>query len=126
MGPRLFCLLEALASALNLRHQNNRFLCALEGQILVERVDLLVSRRTKIEISFTKFRENNNFFSFAVSRANHFQISMPRGYIHHYHVSITPDKCPRKVNRDIIATMVNAYGRIFGTKKPVFDGRSNL
>ena len=59
-------------------------------------------------------------------RANHFQISMPRGYIHHYHVSITPDKCPRKVNRDIIATMVNAYGRIFGTKKPVFDGRSNL
>ena len=22
--------------------------------------------------------------------------------------------------------MVNAYGRIFGTKKPVFDGRSNL
>jgi len=61
-----------------------------------------------------------------VLRANHFQISMPRGYIHHYHVSITPDKCPRKVNRDIIATMVNAYGRIFGTKKPVFDGRSNL
>lgn len=59
-------------------------------------------------------------------RANHFQITMPRGYIHHYHISITPDKCPRKVNRDIIATMVNAYGRIFGTKKPVFDGRSNL
>ena len=59
-------------------------------------------------------------------RANHFQITMPRGYIHHYHVSISPDKCPRKVNRDIIATMVNAYGRIFGTKKPVFDGRSNL
>ena len=27
---------------------------------------------------------------------------MPRGYIHHYHISITPDKCPRKVNRDII------------------------
>ncbi len=59
-------------------------------------------------------------------RANHFQITMPRGYIHHYHVSISPDKCPRKVNRDIITTMVNAYGRIFGTKKPVFDGRSNL
>ena len=35
-------------------------------------------------------------------RANHFQITMPRGYIHHYHISITPDKCPRKVNRDII------------------------
>ena len=25
-------------------------------------------------------------------RANHFQISMPRGYIHHYAVNIQPDK----------------------------------
>ena len=49
-----------------------------------------------------------------------------RGYIHHYHISIVPDKCPRKVNRDIIETMVHAYNRIFGAKKPVFDGRSNL
>jgi len=32
-------------------------------------------------------------------RANHFQISMPRGFIHHYDISIQPDKCPRKVNR---------------------------
>lgn len=30
-------------------------------------------------------------------RANHFQISMPRGFVHHYDVSIQPDKCPRKV-----------------------------
>lgn len=41
-------------------------------------------------------------------------------------VSILPDKCPRKVNRDIIDTMVQAYGRIFGTRRPVFDGRSNM
>ncbi|KAJ8944134.1 hypothetical protein NQ318_013318 [Aromia moschata] len=33
-------------------------------------------------------------------KANHFQISMPRGYVHHYDVNIQPDKCPRKVNRD--------------------------
>ena len=59
-------------------------------------------------------------------KANHFQISMPRGYLHHYSISIVPDKCPRKVNRDIIETMVNAYSKIFGTRKPVFDGRSNL
>lgn len=59
-------------------------------------------------------------------RANHFQISMPRGYIHHYDVSIQPDKCPRKVNREIIETMVHAFPRIFGSLKPVFDGRSNL
>lgn len=61
-----------------------------------------------------------------ILRANHVQINMPRGYIHHYNIAITPDKCPRKVNRDIIETMVHAYSRIFGTKKPVFDGRSNL
>ncbi|XP_046446806.1 protein argonaute-2-like isoform X2 [Daphnia pulex] len=59
-------------------------------------------------------------------RANHFQISMPRGYIHHYDISIQPDKCPRKVNREIIETMVHAYSKIFGALKPVFDGRSNL
>ena len=51
---------------------------------------------------------------------------MPRGYIHHYHVTITPDKCPRKVNRDIIDTMVQKYSRIFGNLKPVFDGRNNM
>ena len=51
---------------------------------------------------------------------------MPRGFIHHYHVSIVPDKCPRRVNREIIQTMVHAYSKIFGNLKPVFDGRSNL
>jgi eukaryotic translation initiation factor 2C len=51
---------------------------------------------------------------------------MPRGFVHHYDVSIQPDKCPRKVNREIIETMVHAYGKIFGNLKPVFDGRNNL
>ena len=32
-------------------------------------------------------------------RANHFQVRIPKGYIHHYDVSIVPDKCPRRVNR---------------------------
>lgn len=61
-----------------------------------------------------------------VLRANHFQISMPRGYVHHYDINIQPDKCPRKVNREIIETMVHAYTKIFGVLKPVFDGRNNL
>ncbi|KAK6618088.1 Protein argonaute-2 [Polyplax serrata] len=61
-----------------------------------------------------------------VLRANHFQISMPRGYVHHYDINIQPDKCPRKVNREIIETMVHAYSKIFGSLKPVFDGRQNL
>ncbi|KAH6927757.1 hypothetical protein HPB50_007766 [Hyalomma asiaticum] len=59
-------------------------------------------------------------------RANHFQISMPRGFLHHYDVTITPDKCPRKVNREIIETMVQSYSKIFGNQKPVFDGRKNM
>ncbi|XP_046622418.1 protein argonaute-2 isoform X3 [Neodiprion virginianus] len=59
-------------------------------------------------------------------RANHFQITMPRGFVHHYDINIQPDKCPRKVNREIIETMVHAYSKIFGTLKPVFDGRNNL
>lgn len=61
-----------------------------------------------------------------VLRANHFQISMPRGFVHHYDINIQPDKCPRKVNREIIETMVHAYSKIFGSLKPVFDGRQNL
>lgn len=37
-----------------------------------------------------------------VLKANHFQITMPRGYVHHYDVNIQPDKCPRKVKNTII------------------------
>ena len=59
-------------------------------------------------------------------RANHFQISMPRGFLHHYDITITPDKCPRKINREIIETMVQAYTKIFSGPKPVFDGRKNM
>ncbi|OQR70150.1 protein argonaute-2-like [Tropilaelaps mercedesae] len=59
-------------------------------------------------------------------RANHFQITMPRGYLHHYDVTITPDKCPRKVNREIIETMVQSCSKIFSNQKPVFDGRKNM
>jgi len=35
-------------------------------------------------------------------RANHFQVRMPRGCIHHYDISIVPDKCPRRVNRYVL------------------------
>lgn len=59
-------------------------------------------------------------------RANHFEISMPRGFLHHYDVTITPDKCPRKINREIIETMVQAYNKLFENIKPVFDGRKNM
>jgi len=58
-------------------------------------------------------------------KANHFQITMPRGFLYHYDISISPDKCPRKINREIIETMVLAYSKVF-PRKPVFDGRKNM
>lgn len=58
-------------------------------------------------------------------RANHFQITMPRGFLYHYDITISPDKCPRKINREIIETMVASYSKLF-PKKPVFDGRKNM
>lgn len=59
-------------------------------------------------------------------KANFFKARMPRGEIHHYDISILPDKCPRRVNRDVVEAMVNGYHKIFGGQKPVFDGRKNL
>ncbi len=32
-------------------------------------------------------------------RANHFQVRIPGGMLHHYEALIQPDKCPRRVNR---------------------------
>lgn len=46
-------------------------------------------------------------------RANHFQISMPRGFVHHYDVNIQPDKCPRKVNDPIKLLNIFCLIRVF-------------
>ena len=59
-------------------------------------------------------------------RTNFFQVRLPRGDIHHYDLSISPDKCPRRVNRDVVEAMVSTYHRVFGGQRPVFDGRKNL
>lgn len=60
-------------------------------------------------------------------RANHFAVTIPRGSINHYDIGISPEKCPRRVNREIVETMVKAYSqKIFNGQKPVFDGRKNL
>ena len=82
---------------------------------LAVRISVLHRKRKRIlavsEVQFCLIDAISRFFfSFqgrAIPlRANHFQITMPRGYIHHYHISITPDKCPRKVNRDIIGKIL--------------------
>ena len=56
-------------------------------------------------------------------RTNFFQLRLPKGDIHHYDLSISPDKCPRRVNRNVVETMVNTYHKVFGGQRPVFDGR---
>ena len=60
-------------------------------------------------------------------RANHFKIKLPNIDIFHYEVTITPEKCPRRVNREVIDTMFRANSNIFPSgHKPVYDGRKNL
>ncbi|KAJ8020589.1 Protein argonaute-1 [Holothuria leucospilota] len=63
-------------------------------------------------------------------RANHFQMKIPHGDIYHYDVTIAPEKCPRRVNREVIDYLVGAYSRnapkIFEGQMPVFDGRKNM
>jgi eukaryotic translation initiation factor 2C len=59
-------------------------------------------------------------------RANHFAIRIPPILIQHYDLNIQPDKCPKRVNREIIDTMVNKFQHIFNTQHPAFDGKRNL
>ena len=59
-------------------------------------------------------------------QANFFELKLPKGDIHHYDVTIIPDKCPRAVNHAVVQTMVDQYHKMFGGQKPVFDGRKNL
>ena len=60
-------------------------------------------------------------------RANHFEIEIQKlGVIHQYRINITPDKCPRKINREIIGTLMRQYQEVFQAIRPVFDGRSNM
>jgi eukaryotic translation initiation factor 2C len=42
-------------------------------------------------------------------KANYFKVTIPNGDLHHYDVDIKPDKCPRRVNREIIETMVENF-----------------
>jgi len=59
-------------------------------------------------------------------RANHFTIQIPKGFIYHYTVIIQPDKCPKRINRDILNTLVQAKPQLFVNQRPVFDGKKNL
>uniref|UniRef100_A0A8C2TGK2 Argonaute RISC catalytic component 2 n=1 Tax=Coturnix japonica TaxID=93934 RepID=A0A8C2TGK2_COTJA len=75
----------------------------------------------------------NNPFYFGTSgrtiklQANFFEMDIPKIDIYHYELDIKPEKCPRRVNREIVEHMVQHFKtQIFGDRKPVFDGRKNL
>uniref|UniRef100_A0A1I7TGW4 Protein argonaute-1 n=2 Tax=Caenorhabditis tropicalis TaxID=1561998 RepID=A0A1I7TGW4_9PELO len=61
-----------------------------------------------------------------VLRANHFAVRIPSGTIQHYKVDVQPDKCPRRVNREIINCLTRTFSRFFSHSRPVYDGKSNM
>ncbi|KAG2465296.1 AGO2 protein, partial [Polypterus senegalus] len=60
-------------------------------------------------------------------QANFFEMDIPKIEVYHYEIDIKPEKCPRRVNREIVEHMVQHFKtQIFGDRKPVYDGRKNL
>ena len=49
-------------------------------------------------------------------KANHLEVNVRPGYIYQYRVSIIPSGCPRRVNRDIMQTLVDCYSGVFRTE----------
>ncbi|CAI2350295.1 unnamed protein product [Caenorhabditis sp. 36 PRJEB53466] len=59
-------------------------------------------------------------------RANHFAVRIPGGTIQHYQVDVSPDKCPRRVNREIINCLIHSFSKYFTNVRPVYDGKRNM
>ena len=59
-----------------------------------------------------------------------FQVDFRQGYIYQHRVNITPGGCPRAVNREILAALVESYSGVWrtsaGSIMPVYDGRDKL
>ncbi|KAJ0238931.1 Protein argonaute 5 [Hirschfeldia incana] len=60
-------------------------------------------------------------------RANHFLVQVADRDLYHYDVSISPEVISKKVNRDVMTTLVRTYGEShMGKKIPAYDGRKSL
>ncbi|KAH0918481.1 hypothetical protein HID58_026141 [Brassica napus] len=60
-------------------------------------------------------------------RANHFLVQVADRDLYHYDVSISPEVISKKVNRDVMTTLVKTYGESHMAKKiPAYDGRKSL
>uniref|UniRef100_A0A672PTL6 Protein argonaute-4-like n=1 Tax=Sinocyclocheilus grahami TaxID=75366 RepID=A0A672PTL6_SINGR len=59
--------------------------------------------------------------------ANHFQVQIPKIDVYHYDIDIKPEKRPRRVNREVVDTMVRHFKmQIFGDSQPGYDGKRNM
>ncbi|KAI6234711.1 Protein argonaute-2 [Aphelenchoides fujianensis] len=59
-------------------------------------------------------------------RANHFQVQIAAKNVQFYAIDITPDKCPRKVNREIIQAWVDSHIPPMYKIRPVYDGKKSM
>ncbi|KAI6226677.1 Protein argonaute-2 [Aphelenchoides besseyi] len=59
-------------------------------------------------------------------RANHFQVQIAAKNVQFYAIDITPDKCPRKVNREIIQAWVDTHIPPVFKIRPVYDGKKSM
>ncbi|CAF89690.1 unnamed protein product, partial [Tetraodon nigroviridis] len=58
--------------------------------------------------------------------ANCFQVEIPKIDVYLYEVDIKPERCPRRVNREVVDSMVQHFQVIFGDCLPVYDGKRSL
>ncbi len=59
--------------------------------------------------------------------ANHFQVKFPRdSSIYHYDVIIKPEKCPSRINREVIHNLQESNKHALNNCKLAFDGKKNL
>uniref|UniRef100_A0A0N5CFL0 Protein argonaute-1 n=1 Tax=Strongyloides papillosus TaxID=174720 RepID=A0A0N5CFL0_STREA len=61
-----------------------------------------------------------------ILKANFFKATVSNAKIEWYEIDITPDNCPRKVNRSVMEKLYETYPTVFGDSKIVFDGKKNI
>ena len=58
---------------------------------------------------------------------NHFKLQLPRdSCIYHYDVTISPAKCPPRINREVIWHLQERYKANLMGCKLAFDGKKNI
>ena len=57
---------------------------------------------------------------------NHFELDFRGGFVYHYDVEITPGKCPRGINRQVIRQLQEDHKNALNGCKLAFDGAKNI